>query len=128
MSFYLRGGVGLRNWMVLSLYLNHFRGPVKWWPALGLRRKKSVSEDEKKLVYVNREKIVWTLVFPKEEKFSVRKFQLELLEEGLPTLKACAGKWFFFLQLSKLHSTSWTLRLTSFRSVQKILWMTYSTL
>jgi hypothetical protein len=27
------------------------------------------------------------LVFPKEEKFYVRKFQLELLEEGLPTLK-----------------------------------------
>lgn len=56
---------------------------------------KRVSEDEKKLMYVNREKIVWSLVFPKEEKFSVRKFQLELLEEGLPTLKACAGKWFF---------------------------------
>lgn len=37
------------------------------------------------------------LVFPKEEKFSVRKFQLELLEEGLPNPheQACAGKWFF---------------------------------
>lgn len=43
------------------------------------------------------------LVFPKEEKFSVRKFQLELLEEGLPNPheQACAGKWFFSFNFSE---------------------------